>query len=128
MSERKPEDMLPSGWSTLDSDARESTVAWFTGGYESNKGLEVLVWQGVEQEDGRIVIETSHYDYIPGRHTHIIEMKLGDEIVYQMFAEDAPDAWSIANGVVAGFYLGNGGMYHEWGRKKGHIPEVQSNE
>lgn len=128
MSERKPGDLLPSGWRTLDSDARDSTVAWFTGGYKSSKELEVLVWQGVEGESGEMVIETSHDDYIPGIHTHIIEMKLGDEVVYQMFAEDAPDAWSIANGVVVGFYLGDGGMYHEWGKEKGHIPEEQYNE
>lgn len=95
-----PKTDLPDGWSKLDKDDRSSTVAWFVGGYEHENGVEVLIWKGVEQEDGSIIIETTNEQYERGKHTHVIEGMKDGELEGINFAESEEQAWEEANGFV----------------------------
>ena len=64
---------LPSNWQELDSDARDSTIAWFVSGWINDEGEEVLIWQGVKEE-GEYHIETHLHDEAPDEATHVIEV------------------------------------------------------
>lgn len=87
----------PTGWLKLDREDRDSTVAWFKGGYVHVEGVEVLIWRG-DGPNGDI--PTTHEDYDPERHKFIIEVLTDGERTRQFFTEHVDDAWRVANSLI----------------------------
>lgn len=107
----KQEIGIANGWENVDEDERHSTIAFFKGGAqcvveidESEKGDEVLIWQGVPEliEDGT---GTAHevtvfegYDEVPDGADYVIETLKhhSPAAVNGRFAQDLDEAKKIA--------------------------------
>lgn len=87
----KEEDILPDGWTILESDDRSSTVAWFVRGWESPDGKEILVWHGVEHE-GEIHLELPSSADPPEDTEYVIEVLKDGELQAMKFAEKKGEA------------------------------------
>lgn len=79
------------GWNRLESDERSSTVSNFVCGWEDGDGLEVLIWKGVEHEDG-IWLESSGYEEVPEGAEYVIEVMMDSTVINANYTDDEEEA------------------------------------
>lgn len=89
-------------WQKLQSEDRDSTIAWFQGGWTSDQGFEVLVWKGVEDE-GEFYLTSHNGNEVPEWAKYIVEVKNGDKVFKESFAKDKGEAFNRARQEVVFF-------------------------
>ena len=98
-----PEIQSPSGWGELGKSDRSSTIAYFIAGAEclvatgnATTGAEVLIWKGVETEDGGYALTSHLGNDIPDEAEFLIEIHRAN-LVAEVFADSRGKAFEKAN-------------------------------
>lgn len=104
-----------NGWNALNKDERSSTISYFVGGAvcvvnigEAPVGSEVLIWHGVEMEDGSYDLTSHLGNEIPEDARYIIEIHR-EELVAEVFATSRAEAFEKASEQVSRLHEGQVG-------------------
>lgn len=86
-------------WHELDSTACESTISYFVGGFANHDNDSVLIWHGVERDDG-IHLRSHLGNEVPEDARYILEIKSDGDLVDEKFASSEAEAFSKARKVI----------------------------
>ena len=107
-----PEIHTENGWNALERDERSSTISYFVGGAEcvvnigeAPVGSEVLVWLGVEAEDGSYDLTSHLGNEVPEDAQYIIEVHR-EELVDEVFATSRAEAFGKASEQISQLHAG----------------------
>lgn len=103
------------GWNALEKDDRSSTISYFVGGAECVVGIgeapvgsEVLIWHGVETEDGSYDLTSHLGNEIPEDARYIVEVKR-EELVREVFAASRTEVFEQASKQVSRLHASRDG-------------------
>lgn len=94
-------------WQEMDDDAASSTIAWFKTGAkcvtttdDETRGEQVLIWQGVETNDGQDIHVPSHHtqtESVPDDAEYVIEcLNENGNLTNEYFESSYEDALEVA--------------------------------
>lgn len=91
---------LPYGWSEIEEDTPTSTSAHYHDGFSHHDAHKVIIWRGVEKEDGGVEVESHLKEEVPPSSKYVVE-KLSpgstvDNLEDEKFASGEGEAYETA--------------------------------